>query len=1059
MAPAVLHAHSEFSVRDSLLRVEDLPRLAKAHGWDAVALTDHGALEGTWAFKNACRKEGIKAISGIEIYITVPEEVIGARKSKSYHLTVLAKNANGFSSICKQLSAAHRDHYLGQKKHAVWTYENIFALEDVIILSGCYSSPFWRDHASAADDLARFVARFGEDFFFECQALWDWDGQIFLNPVIYEMSKVFKRPLVVTPDCHFGSSDESCFHEALLAVASGQPVGSKKAWTFSTKLNFIMTPDQMVEGLSRAGIPHYEARKAVENTDLVSARCKDWDWNELPKPELPTVVGNMRELAFAGLAAKGLETAIYKERLEYELKNFSAGPGIEQYMLLVRECVMLLKEKGARIGPRGSVGGSLVAYAMGITSIDPIYHKLLSERFFVPGRTTAPDIDLDIASSFRSQVPEILRTRFGPENVAQISNYGSFGLRQSIRDAARAYGIDLKREISEVEFRKILSDHGNLEENVKLEDIPTWVELSRTRPDAGEFARKLRGRIRQFGAHAGGFVISTIPLTEGRSAIVSRGKDKALVWDMEAAEKLGFVKIDFLGLDALEAIGRIEESLKIDLGTIPMDDPKVYADLAGGHTAGVPQFLTSGLKNFLSHLRPACFEDLAWATAAFRPGALGQFKPEELAHEYRTNPDNLIVYQEDIMAICVYMAGFSWMDADKVRKIVAKKEGKSEWAKWASVFAEGCVRLGSMDSAAALALWGRLEEFCRYAFPRAHAVAYSANSYKVAWSKRNHPLETFVALLSSDPDAADVLKEEAEHFGVAVLPPDPNRSAVDQWVISGKDILTPLTHARGSDLRIAKLIVKTRDEVGPFFSEEDFVARFTKYKTSKDLSANLFGRGSELFSALAKPVKAQWKDFIEEKKNCTACQLRSQPACHKVVPIEINQTNILIVGESPGWQEDKAGSPFVGPSGTEYLWPELEKHGIKREDVCVTNVAGCRPDYKAIDSKAELEKLMVGCGWSIREVELLKPPLILAVGRKAWEKLGGEGGITKVNGSVMENHGARIVACLHPAFVMRDPVMRPEFDRAIAKFAKLYKEITEKSPKTRKDSTVEAKTP
>ena len=1051
--PSVLHAHSEYSVRDSLLRVEDLPRLAKAHGWDAVSLTDHGALEGTWAFKNACRKEGIKAICGIEIYISVPEEVIGARKSKSYHLTVLAKNANGFSSICKQLSKAHRDHYLGQKKHAVWTYENIFALEDVIILSGCYSSPFWRDHPAAADDLARFVERFGDDFFFECQALWDWDGQIFLNPVIYEMSKVFNRPLVVTPDCHFGSSDESCFHEALLAVASGDPVGSPKAWKFSTKLNFIMTPDEMAEGLSRAGIPADVARQAVENTDLVSARCKDWDWNELPKPELPTVDGSMRELAFAGLAAKGLNSDEYRDRLEYELKNFSAGPGIEQYMLLVRECVRLLKDKGARIGPRGSVGGSLVAYTMGITSVDPIYHKLLSERFFVPGRTTAPDIDLDIASSFRVQVPEILRQRFGSENVAQISNYGSFGLRQAIRDAARAYGIVLKRELSEVEFRGILSAHGNLEENVQLDEVPTWIELSRVRPDAGEFAKKLRGRIRQFGAHAGGFVISTTPLTEGRSAIVSRGKDKALVWDMEAAEKLGFVKIDFLGLDALEAIGRIEESLKIDLGTIPMDDVHVYDDLASGHTAGVPQFLTSGLKNFLSHLRPTCFEDLAWATAAFRPGALGQFKPEELAYEYRTNPDNLIVYQEDIMAICVYMAGFSWMDADKVRKIVAKKEGKIEWREWAPRFSEGCVKQGSMDADAALALWGRLEEFCRYAFPRAHAVAYSANSYKVAWAKRNHPLEAFVALLNSDPDAAEALKEEAEHFGMSVMPADPNHSNIEEWVISGKSILAPLSHV--SDLRVAKLIVRMREE-GPFFSELNFIARLSAYKTSPDLSKRLFGRTMECYNPLAKPVKVQWKDYIEDKKNCTQCELRQY--CRKVVPPEINNSNILIVGESPGWEEDKAGLAFVGRSGTEYLWPELEKHGIKREDVSITNTAACAPNYKKIDDKTKIEKLILKCPWVPEEIKKLKPPLVLAVGRKAWQMLGGEGGITKVNGTVLEKEGMRIVACIHPAFVMRDPVMRPEFDRAIAKFAKLYKEITEKSPKTRKDSTVEAKT-
>lgn len=1058
--PGLLHCHSEYSVRDSLIRVEDLPKLAKKHGWNAVALTDHGALEGIYAFKKACKKEGVKAIAGIEIYVAAPGEEIGERKSKSYHLTILSKSARGFSSICRQLSAAHRDHYIPGKRHAVMTYEQVLALEDVVVLSGCYSSPFWRDHPQAAADLAVFVERFGEDFFFECQALWDWEGQIHLNPVIYEMSKVFKRPIVVTPDCHFGSADDGCFHEALLAVASGKPVGSEKAWKFSTKLNYLMTPEEMQEGLSRAGIPVSAARAAIANTDLVADRCTDWDWEQLPRPEIPDVGGNLREISKAGLAALGLDgKPDYVERLNEELDVFMKA-GIERYMLLVRDCLRLFKEHGAQIGPRGSVGGSLVAYTLGIATLDPVKHGLLYQRFVFPGRIGLPDIDVDVNSSFRMKVPEVLRNHFGADRVAQISNYGTFGMRQAIRDAARAYGIQLRREMSDTEYRELVSEHDKDEDNVPIEEMPTWEELNRTSPDAGAFAKMLRGRTRQFGAHAGGFVISTIPLTEGRSAVVTRGKDKALIWDMEIAEALGFVKMDFLGLDALEAVQKIETSLNVNWNDVPLDDPKVYHDLSNGLTAGVPQFLTSGLRMFLQSLKPDKFEDLVWAVAAFRPGALGQFNPRELAEQYRTNPDSLIVYQEDVMAICVYMAGFSWSEADKVRKVMAKKEGKLEWSKLTDKFADGCAKVGSIDREQAVALWGSLAECTRYVFNQAHAASYSQISYRVAWAKRNHPLETFAALLNADSDASESLKDEAPSFGVRILPPDPNYSDFENWQIVDAAILAPLAHVAGGDLRIAKAVARMRTEEmgGRFKDEEDFVARMAKLKMPAQVAPALFGRGMAGYNPLLRPVKAHWANYIETKKGCTNCELRTH--CRRVVPPLIGKTNIMIVGESPGWEEDAQGQPFVGDSGV-MLFGILKGHGIDREDVSITNVSGCRPQYKMIP-RARAEKLILECPWVPQEVEAMKPPLILAVGRKAWEKLGGEGGITKANGTVLEKEGYRIVASVHPAFVMRDPNMAPELERAVAKFARMARELIDsaeksgKVPRAREDMKVEA---
>lgn len=1039
MTFAALHCHSEYSVRDSLIRIEELPRIAKAKGWDAVALTDHGGVEGMWHFLKACRAEKIRPIAGIELYVGVPDS------KKSHHLTILAKNAKGFSSILRALSDGHRDHYHDKKKHAALPMIRILGLEEVIVLSGCYSSPFWRESPQAAADLAMFVERFGEDFFFEVQALHDWNGQTALNPVVLEMARLFQRPAVVTPDCHFGTSDEGCFHDALLAVSNGIPVQSPKAWKFSTKLNWIMSPAEIGEGLSRAGFPADEARKAVENTGRVLDRISDWDWKDLPAPGLPVIEGSLSELARSGLAIKGFDTKpSYVDRLDYELGIFEKA-GIGNYLLLVKKCIDLFRSEGAEIGPRGSVGGSLVAYVLGIATMDPVEHDLIVERFIAPGRTTAPDVDLDVNTRFRERVPDVLRKEFGSENVAQISNYGTFGLRQAIRDACRAYGVGLQADISDIEYRRILQDHDNNEEKVEFEALRTWQELLHKSPDAANFAKKLRGRVRQFGAHAGGFVISSRSLAEGRSAIVTRGTDKALVWDMEVAESLGFVKMDFLGLDALEAVRRIKDAgVDIGFGKIPMDDPKVYEDLASGRTAGIPQFLTSGLRMFLEALKPKEFKDLVWAAAAFRPGALGQYSPRELADRYRDNPDSLIVYQEDIMAICVHMAGFSWADADRVRKVVAKKEGKAEWGKWAGRFADGCVSKNSMDREGALLLWSRLEEFTRYAFPKSHANSYSGNSYRIAWAKRNHPLIAFAALLNADSDAAESLRDEAHHFGVKIEPANVNLSEADEWAVREGWVLAPLSSVHGSDLRIAKAIIRRRIEGGPFFNEADFEKRMEKIQYHPNVKHALFGRPLAGYNKLTRPVKTQWKGFLDVMKGCMECGLRNH--CNKVVPTDLGKTNVLLVGEAPGRDEDRSGRPFTGPSG-ELLFGILKEHGIDRSEITITNSAHCKPPFISEDSegpytRAEIDKMIVACPWLPTELETLKPPLVFAVGRKAWEKLGGEGGITKACGTVIEHKdGYRIVASVHPAFVLRDPSMRPELERAVAKFARLFREI------------------
>jgi len=1036
---AILHAHSEFSVRDSLIRVDELAKLAKERGWSSVALTDHGGIEGLYHFKKAAKDVGIKPILGCEFYVKCSDD---DKKTKAHHLTVMAKSAKGFSSITKALSIAHKYHYRPSKHRAEVPMETVLEMEDVIILSGCFSSPFWRPSDRAPEEIAQFVDRFKDDFYFEIQAHYDWQPQLDLNKTVIEMADAFGRPVVVTPDCHIASPADKRFHDALLAVQSGVHMGHERAWKFETHQTYVQTPQELREGLVKCGVPAHLVISSLEETGRIAEKVKNWVWEEIPPPKLPDVGGNLVEIAKRGLETHGLAgRPEYEERLQIELDAFMKA-GLDKYLLLVRHCVNLFKNEGAEIGPRGSVGGSLVGFTLGLANLDPIAHGLSWQRFWAPGRVGMPDVDIDVDADFRTRVGEVLRKEFGEDNVAQISNFSKFGLRMAIRDAARAFGVrlpDYPPEPAEKDAKDVL-------------DLQMGLDLQqRAGEEPVQFARMLFNRVRQFGTHAGGFVIADKPLTDGGlAAVVCRrdiGGGRSICWDMKIAEKLGFVKFDFLGVDSLSAIKEIGKQIEIDWMKVPLDDTKVIRDICEGRTAGVPQFLTPGLRTFTEMLQPTCFEELVWANAAFRPGGLGQMSPAELAATYREAPNEIMVYQEEIMESCVQLAGFTWTEADGVRKVVAKKEGRAEWAKLADKFADGCVRRGTLEREEALKFWQKLEEFTRYAFNKSHAAAYSWHGYRVAWAKRHYPKETFCALLNAKEVNAEALMDEAPLYGVKILPAHANTSEAERWAIETEGIRPPLTAIDAIDLRVAKsVLIRRRD--GPFKDSSDFVRRMGKIKYLPAIIPLLFD-GVMVDAGFTlpldtKPAAKIPKDFIQEIRGCDKCALRA--SCRAPVPPEIGKTNVLIVGEAPGYEENKRGRPFVGRSG-ELIFGLLYENGVEREDVTITNATHCFPCSRDENgrvhglkdgdpSKAEGELV---CDWVHKEIERLKPPLILAVGRKAWQKLGQKTPITKSNGKVITlPNGSKVVASIHPAHVLRDPHVRPELERALRKFAKLY---------------------
>jgi DNA polymerase-3 subunit alpha len=569
----------------------------------------------------------------------------------------------------------------------------------------------------------------------------------------------------------------------------------------------------------------------------------------------------------------------------------------------------------------------------------------------------------------------------------------------------------------------------------------------------------LVGRVRQYGVHAGGFVIAADSLMGGRGAIVRRGKDMALPWDMKIAEELGFIKLDFLGLDALTAIKSIGSAINVDWPKVPLDDPEVMKDFADGLTAGVPQFQTPGLRNFVRKLKPEKFHDLVWATAAFRPGALGQLDPDKLAETYRRDPNDILVYQEDVMRICVELAGFSWTDATKVQKTMAKSQGVEAMGEWTDKFVEGCVKTINADPEAAAEYWLRLLSFGRYAFNKAHATAYAWNSYRIAWAKRKYPLETFLELLRVEENRQPLI-DESRFFGVKILPPDPNLSGLD-WEIEDGAIRMPLTMVDGLDLSLAKVIIEKRKEGGPFRDEEDFIERMVRkssgkkkmrYKYPDHLPKLLFSRRmpEEFFEREVKnPKEILSKNdilsLLKKEASCVKCPFSRPDICKfGVVPIEFGTSNVMVVGDSPGSEESRKHRPFVGPSGR-MLDDVLFKYGVNVKRLTFTNVSHCQPPH--IDpgknepmTRAEAESYADSCPWLDEEMEILRPPLILAVGKRAWSRLvDPRGSIVKANGKVAAVRGVKIVGCIHPAFVMRDRNRMSDFEAAIKKFADLYK--------------------
>jgi DNA polymerase-3 subunit alpha len=873
-----LHVHSEYSLLDGACKIDALAARAAELDMPALGLTDHGVMNGSVEHYKACVAAGIKPIIGLEAYLVDDRNVTPTQpRYERNHLTLLASNRAGFRNLVKLSSAGFLEGFSRGKANVDIELLSAHS-EGVLALTGCLQSRFCRrlvedrpaDARAHIDDL---VQAFGaEQVYFEVQRNGVTEQEK-ANQGIVRTAKELGRPLVATADVHYLRREDYDSHAALLCVQTKSTIEQPKL-RFDTNEFYLKSPQELSE--SFADLP-----EAVASTLDIAERCDvEMQLGQLLLPRFPTPEGveageMLRELATEGLRRRYGDPipADAQERLEFELGVIDEM-GFESYFLIVWDFVKYAKENGIAVGPgRGSAAGSIVAYALEITDIDPLANDLLFERFLNPGRKSMPDIDIDFSVRGREQVIRYVADKYGRECVAQIITFGKMAPRAATRDAARVLGYDyatgdrLAKQIPE----PILGRNPSFDECLKPGE-----ELKRTYdsdPDARKIldtAQGLEGIVRNHSIHAAAVVIADRPLqeivplqlAEDRGAANGNGNGNAKAerayktvtqYSMGPIEEIGLLKMDFLGLRNLDVIedatAIIERSRgeKIDIKDIPLDDPKTFEMLARGESIGVFQFESEGMSDALKTVRPDQFQDLVALNALYRPGAMryipdyakGKRDPDSVRYPdprlraITESTYGCVIYQEQLMEIAKQMAGFSPAEADDLRKAVGKKK-RDLMATMKDKFLAGMAE-SNTDARVAKDLWSLMEAAADYSFNRSHAACYALISYRTAWLRANYPAEYMAALIStvmSTKDKVPFFVNRCAEIGIEVQPPDVN-SSDHGFVVSGNSIRFGLDAVKNVGHVAVQAILDARSKDGDFTSLWDFCERVDSRAVNK----------------------------------------------------------------------------------------------------------------------------------------------------------------------------------------------------------------------------------
>jgi DNA polymerase-3 subunit alpha len=913
-----LHLHSQYSLLDGANKLPELCKRVSELGMSAVAVTDHGNMFGAFHFFHEALQHGIRPIIGVEAYIAPADRRDREAQASSesgegyaYHLTILAANQKGYRNLVRLVSEAyltgfyHRPRMDKQllREHA----------EGLIGLSGCLKGEVAGalsrgNFAEARKAFLEYEEIFGKGNFYVELMDHGLPQQTAILPDLLRLSKETGAPAVATNDSHYLRRDDAFPHEVLLCIGMGKTLEDERRMRFYNDEFYVKDADEM-----KARFRSWSG-EAVSNTVAIAERCSvSFDTDGLHLPTFTVPDGRLPADYFRELAREGLERRLseiqidtragvariapekYWERLDYEI-GVIEKMGFPSYFLIVSDFIRHAREKGIAVGPgRGSAAGSIVSWALRITEIDPLRYDLLFERFLNPERISMPDIDIDFCQARRGEVIEYVTKKYGRENVAQIVTFSQLKPKLAVRDVARVLSLPvalgdriakLVPDGPDVNFERAFRDSPGLKEAIESDEMVSRVV---------KIAERLEGLSRHAGMHAAGVVIAPRPITEFLPLYRTNKDEITTQFDMNAVEKMGLLKIDFLGLITLDVIEatrdaiREREGVTLDLDHLPLDDEPTFELFRSGRTACVFQFDSGGMRDLLRRAKPRVFADLAALNALYRPGALDAGTVEDYVRRRSGTSKvsyplaelegilsetlGILVYQEQVMRIAQAVAGYSLAEADLLRKAIGKKKREIMVAE-GEKFIRRSVEHGTPKKKAQ-ELWSLIEPFARYGFNKSHAVAYALLAYKTAYLKAHYPVDFFAANLSAEIGSTDGIVKvlgDCQESGISVLPPDINESGTSFAAVGGS-IRFGLAAIKGVGEAAAQAILEERRK-RPFTSFSDFALRLDSRLVNKRTLDALIAAGA--FDSLGK--NRATLAAASERVLATAARLRDETA-------------------------------------------------------------------------------------------------------------------------------------------------------------------------------------
>jgi len=816
-----LHVHSHYSLLDGLPKIDELVKAAKERGFSALALTDHGNLYGAIEFYQECLKQGIKPIIGIEAYLAPGSRFEkGGPDNKYFHLVLWALNYTGYKNLMKLSSLSHLEGFYYKPrmdKELLRQYH-----EGLAAASACLGGEIGRallkenNYEKAKKIALEYQEIFGEgNFYLEMMDLPALEGQTETNSRLLQISKETGIPAIVTRDVHYLNPEDAEAQDILTCIRDGRTIEE-------TDRNSAMGIDCSMAMADEIAARFKHAPEALENTVKLAERVDlkldlyKWHFPPIDLPTGKTADEYLREMVYEKLPKLLEVTPEVKKRVDYELEIITKK-GYSPYFISVADYVAYAREHGIIETTRGSAAGSIVSYAIGIVTVNPLFFKLPFERFLNPFRPSPPDIDADFADDRRDEMIAYVTKKYGEDKVAQVITFGTMMARGSVRDVGRALGYSYTfcDQVSKMIPIGAQGFHMTITKALEMEkDLQDGYEKNPQVKRLLDLARKIEGCARHTSIHAAGVVIAPTALTDFTPVQRETGGEKITTqYEMNSIEASGLLKMDFLGIRNLSILGHAVEIIektagkKIDIHKLPFDDKKTYDMLTRGETVGVFQLSGSGMTRYLKELKPESIFDIMAMVALFRPGPMESIPeyvkrknhPELIEYldprmkDYLDQSLGLIVYQDDVLLTAINLAGYNWEEADKFRKAMGKKIPE-EMAKQKEKFFKGCREFGKISEAKINVLWERIAPFAAYGFNKAHASSYAVVAYQTAYLKANYPTQFMTAILiaeSGDMDKVPPVIRECEKMGIKVLPPDVNESFKNFAMIQAGDITSP----------------------------------------------------------------------------------------------------------------------------------------------------------------------------------------------------------------------------------------------------------------------------